>query len=84
MAPGALKRDFGGRLAFHGGISVAEPLASGTVADVKRYCRETLDTPMPGGGFCFAPANTIMHGTPVENVLAMYETAQVYGMYAKR
>jgi uroporphyrinogen decarboxylase len=82
MEPASLKEQFKGRLAFHGCISVAEPLSSGTPDDVRAYCRRMLDTLMPGGGYCFAPANSIMHNTPVENILAMYETAHQYGVYS--
>lgn len=81
MDPASLKEQFKGRLAFHGCVSVAEPLSNGTPDEVKEYCRDTLDILMPGGGYFFAPANSIMHNTPVENILAMYETAQKYGVY---
>ena len=56
MSPAFLKKRFGGRLAFHGCISTAGPLAFGTVADVVRYCRDTLDVMMPGG-----PSSMRMH-----------------------
>ncbi|MGO8703066.1 MAG: uroporphyrinogen decarboxylase family protein [Candidatus Brocadiia bacterium] len=82
MAPAYLKKRFGGRLAFHGCISTAGPLAFGTVDDVVRTCRETLDIMMPGGGYCYAPTHAIQDNTPLENVLAMYETAKRWGRYA--
>jgi uroporphyrinogen decarboxylase len=81
MAPGYLKRTFGDRLAFHGCISTAGPLATGTVAEAVTCCRETLDVMMPGGGYCFAPTHMIQDNTPVENVVAAYETARDAGRY---
>ena len=81
MAPEYLKKAFGGRLAFHGCISTAGPVAYGTVADVVAYCRRTLDIMMPGGGYCFAPTHQLQDNSPTENVLAMYRTAQEYGSY---
>jgi uroporphyrinogen decarboxylase len=81
MSPAYLKKTFGGRLAFHGCISTAGPVAYGTVDDVVRYCRETLDIMMPGGGYCFAPTHSLQDNSPTENVVAMYETAQEYGTY---
>jgi uroporphyrinogen decarboxylase len=81
MAPAYLKRRYGDRLAFHGMISTAGPVAYGTVDDVVRDCRETLAVMMPGGGYCFAPTHALQDNSPTENVLAMYATARQYGRY---
>ena len=81
MSPEYLKRTFGGRLAFHGCISTAGPVAKGTVAETVAYCRRTLDIMMPGGGYCFAPTHCLQDNSPTENVLAMYETARKHGTY---
>jgi uroporphyrinogen decarboxylase len=81
MAPEYLKKTFGGRLVFHGCISTAGPVATGTVADVEAYCRRTLEIMMPGGGYCFAPTHDLQDNSPTENVIAMYETAQAFGKY---
>ncbi len=81
MSPAYLKKTFGGRLAFHGCISTAGPVASGTAADTAKYCREILDIMMPGGGYCFAPTHALQDNSPTENVVAMYETAARHGFY---
>ena len=81
MSPEYLKKTFGGRLAFHGCISTAEPLANGTTDQVIANCRKTLEVMMPGGGYCFAPTHCIQDNTPPENVLAMYQAAHKYGRY---
>ena len=81
MAPEYLKRTFGGRLAFHGCISTAGPVAYGTADEVVDYCRNTLEIMMPGGGYCFAPTHQLQDNSPTENVVAMYETAQTRGVY---
>lgn len=82
MSPAYLKRTFGGRLAFHGCISTAGPVATGSVQDTIAYCRNTLDIMMPGGGYCFAPTHQLQDNSPTENVVAMYETARRDGVYA--
>ena len=82
MAPGYLKRRYGDRLAFHGCISTAGPVATGTVGDTVAYCRRTLVVMMPGGGYCFAPTHSLQDNSPTENVVAMYETARKAGRYA--
>lgn len=82
MSPAYLKKTFGGRLAFHGCISTAGVLSFGTVEQVVEECRQTLETMMPGGGYCFAPTHAIQDNTPTENVVAMYETGHRLGRYA--
>jgi uroporphyrinogen decarboxylase len=81
MSPEYLKARFGDRLAFHGCISTAGPVASGTVGEVVADCRRTLEVMMPGGGYCFAPTHALQDNSPTENVLAMYETARHHGVY---
>ena len=81
MAPEYLKKTFGGRLAFHGCISTAGPVATGTVEQTATYCKHTLDIMMPGGGYCFSPTHQLQDNSPTENVVAMYETAKEYGTY---
>jgi uroporphyrinogen decarboxylase len=82
MAPAYLKECFGDRLAFHGCISTAGPVATGTVAETEQYCRDILETMMPGGGYCFAPTHQLQDNSPTENVVAMYAVAREDGRYA--
>jgi uroporphyrinogen-III decarboxylase len=82
MSPQYLKATFGDRLAFHGCISTAGPVASGTVAEAVACCRRTLEVMMPGGGYCFAPTHALQDDSPTENVVAMYDTAHRYGRYS--
>jgi len=81
MAPAYLKERFGDRLAFHGCISTAGPVAFGTVEDVVKNVRETLEIMMPGGGYALAPTHQLQDNSPTENVVAMYEAARTYGWY---
>ena len=81
MEPEYLKKRFGDHLAFHGCISTAGPVATGTVAETIAYCRRTLEIMMPGGGYCFAPTHDLQDNSPTENVLAMYETGRTAGVY---
>ena len=81
MSPAYLKQRFGSRLAFHGCISTAGPVAFGTPDEVTETCRRTLEIMMPGGGFCFAPTHQLQDNSPTENVVAMYEAAHRFGRY---
>jgi uroporphyrinogen decarboxylase len=81
MSPEYLKKRFGGRLAFHGCISTAGPVAYGTVTETVEYVKKTLEIMMPGGGYCIAPTHDLQDNSPTENVLALYETAKAFGKY---
>jgi uroporphyrinogen decarboxylase len=81
MSPEYLKKTYGDRLAFHGCISTAGVVSFGSVQDTIDVCRKTLETMMPGGGYCFAPTHSLQDNSPTENVVAMYATAHKYGRY---
>ena len=80
MERSGLKRDFGGRLCFHGGIDNQKILPFGTVEEVRREVRQSIDSLAPDGtGYILAPCHNIQAVSPVENVAAMYEEAFRYG-----
>ena len=81
MEPEHLKSEYGDRLAFHGCISTAGPLAYGTVEEVRERVRKTLGVMMPGGGYILAPTHQIQDNTPTENAVAMYEVGRELGVY---
>ncbi len=77
-----LKADFGDRIVFNGAIDSHRVLIDGTPETVIRDTREVLDIMMGGGGFIAgASHDTILEETPVENVLAMFDTIEDYGVY---
>jgi uroporphyrinogen decarboxylase len=82
MAPAYLKNRYGGSLAFHGCISTAGTVVTGSADDVVRDVKETLDVMMPGGGYALSPTHMLQDNTPTENVVAMYDAAKRWGRYA--
>ncbi len=75
----ALKRDFGDRVVFHGGVDNQWTLPFGSVEDVRREVAENIAVLGKGGGYILAPCHNIQPLTPVENVVAMYEAGLEYG-----
>jgi uroporphyrinogen decarboxylase len=74
METGQLKRKYGDRLAFHGGVDNQHVLPFGTPDDVRRevrMLRETLGA--DGTGFVCCSCHNVQAGTPTENILAMIE-----------
>jgi len=83
MDPAKLKRDFGDRILLNGAIDSHHVLIEGTPETVREKTRETLDVMKPGGGYVAgASHDTILEETPLENVIAMFETVREYGVYA--
>ncbi|MHB9023250.1 MAG: uroporphyrinogen decarboxylase family protein [Armatimonadota bacterium] len=75
-----LKRDFGERLCFHGGIDNQEILPFGTPQQVRAAVREAIDALAGDGtGYILAPCHNLQAVTPVENIIAMYDEAWNYG-----
>jgi len=75
-----LKRDFGERIAFHGGIDNQQTLPFGGEADVRAEVRRAIDTlASDKAGYVLAPCHNIQANTPVENIIAMYDEAYHYG-----
>lgn len=80
MDSATLKKRFGDRLCFHGGIDLQRAMP-GSVDDVKREVETRIRALAPGGGYILAPANHIQNDTPPENVIALYEYAKEFGTY---
>ena len=74
-----LKREFGSRIVFHGGMDNQKTLPFGSPGDVIREVRENLEILGQGGGYILAPCHNIQSITPVENVIAMYEAGYEMG-----
>jgi uroporphyrinogen-III decarboxylase len=75
-APG-LKARFGDQVTFWGGgVDTQQTLPFGTTNEVRREVRVRLETFAPGGGFVFNTIHNVQPKTPVENVVAMYETVR--------
>jgi uroporphyrinogen decarboxylase len=72
----ALKEEYGDRLTFWGGISTQRALPYGTPDEVRAETRRVRDLMSRGGGYILAPAQEIQGDVPVENVLALIETAK--------
>ena len=74
-----LKDDFGHALVFHGGVDNQYTLPFGSVDEV---CTEVIDNLRilgKGGGYILSPCHNMQPITPVENIVALYETGYEYG-----
>ena len=73
MNPERLIKDFGGSIAFHGGIDIQNFLPGATAEQVREKVNYISEVLGKYGGYIMAGSHHIQADTPVENVLAMYQ-----------
>ena len=82
MEPAGLKRDFGQDLAFWGGgVDTQGILPYGTPQEVKDDVRRNIEALAPGGGYVFNTIHNIQADVPPQNLMAMWQALQEYGVY---
>jgi len=74
-----LKKDFGDKVIFHGGVDNQHTLAFGSVEDVQEEIAYNIQVLGEGGGYILAPCHNIQVISPPENIVAMYEAGYEYG-----
>jgi uroporphyrinogen decarboxylase len=67
-----LAREFGGRIAFHGGIDIQDFLPRATPEQVRDQVAATCEILGTQGGYIMSGSHHIQADTPGENILAMY------------
>jgi uroporphyrinogen decarboxylase len=82
MDSAELKREYGKDLVFWGGgVDTQRILPNGTPQQVREEVKRRLHDLMPGGGLVFNPVHNIQADVPPENIIAMWNTLQEYGVY---
>ena len=76
----AIKAEFGGRIAFMGGIDIRKAM-QGTEAGVVEEVKLRIDQLAAGGGYILAPANHLQADVPPQNLFRLYAAAQEVGRY---
>lgn len=71
-----MKRKYGNRLCFHGGIGIQELLPFGTPQQVKAEAQRMIREVGAGGGYILAPSHSVLADTPVENIVALIEAVR--------
>ena len=74
-----LKREFGNKVIFHGGMDNQHTLCFGNVDEVTQEVLDNLRILGEGGGYILAPCHNIQAASPPENIVAMYETCYQNG-----
>jgi uroporphyrinogen decarboxylase len=73
MDPYELKRCYGDRICFWGGLGSQSTIQFGSPRDIHREVERLCSRMGEGGGYILAPAKALQPGTPVENAAAVVE-----------
>lgn len=76
-----MKARFGAALAFDGGVDQMRVLVGGTPQQVREEVRLRIQQLAPGGGYLLGPSQVITADIPLENLVAMFDTALEFGQY---
>ncbi len=69
-----LKKLFGSKISFHGGIDIQEILPKGTPEIVSKEVSRAKEILGKDGGYIISPAHHIQADTPLGNIFALYGT----------
>jgi uroporphyrinogen decarboxylase len=81
MDPRGIKRDFGDRLSFQGGISIQRVLPRGSIAEIRRHVREVLEAMAPGGGYIAGTSHNIQADVSPASIECLFEAYRDFGRY---
>jgi len=76
-----IKKDFGNRLCFHGGVDIQRVIPFESPAGVRREVKRALRALAPGGGYILAGSHNLQADTPPGNIVALFDAARKYGKY---
>jgi len=81
MNTAELKKRFGKRLIFWGGIDSQQALPFGSPEDVRAEVRRRISDLGPGGGYILSGVHNLQPDISPENILAMYDEGMRFGKY---
>jgi uroporphyrinogen decarboxylase len=79
MQPENLKKTYGEKIVFHGGIDTQEILPFGTKESIEANVKATIEILNQNGGFIVAAAHNIQEDVPPQNLVYMLKAAKEYG-----
>ena len=81
MKPEFLKKNYGNRVTFWGGVDTQHLLPYGSPQEVADGVKRLIDIMAPGGGFILTAVHNVRPEVPPENLVALFDTAWEYGRY---
>jgi len=75
------KKNYGDKICIWGNVDIGYTLTRGTVEETIAETKDKIRRLAPGGGFLLATSNSITDYCKVDNIMAMMETKEKYGIY---
>jgi uroporphyrinogen-III decarboxylase len=83
MDPRMIKEKYGNKFIFWGGgIDTQRTLPFGSAEEVRKEVKERISIFGENGGFVFNTIHNIVGGTPIDNLLVMYDTFAKHRFHA--
>jgi uroporphyrinogen decarboxylase len=79
--PIMVKQRYGDHLALWGTIATQTTMPFGKPEDVRREVRKRIETVGVNGGLVLGPTHSLEPDVPWENIVALYEAIEEYGIY---
>lgn len=76
-----LRRDFGDKVVFHGGIDTQKALPFGSLEEVKEETERKIEMFAPGGGYILNPSHMVQSDVSSEKIIHMVKHAKRHGNY---
>ena len=73
-----LKKDFGDKICFQGGVDTQNLLPNGTPEEVRKETEHIIEVMNVNGGYILAPSQDFEGDVPVENILALYDARKKF------
>ncbi len=81
MDPVKLKKEYGAELCFWGTIGTQTTMPFGTPDDVRAWVKKMIAEVGYDGGLVLAPTHVLEPDVPWENIVAMFQAIEQYGVY---
>ncbi|MFY9302638.1 MAG: uroporphyrinogen decarboxylase family protein [Atribacterales bacterium] len=78
MDPARLKREFGDKLSFWGGVDTQRVLPQGSPEEVKEEVRRRIKEMGKSGGYILGAVHNIQPDVPPENIVAMFKAGREF------
>jgi len=79
-----LKKEFGDKLCFHGGIDIQHVLPFGTDEEIEEEIKTAVQSLGPGGGYILGPAHNVQSDVSAGTLIKMSEFVRKHGRYPIR
>jgi len=74
-----MKRTYGDKLAFDGGVDQINVMVKGTPEMVRDEVRLRIEQMAPGGGFIIGPSQVFTDDMPLENIVSFFDAVHEFG-----